>query len=126
MRSTSSTLSVSTRSSASRARIASDVTSLDGPHWRPEPRDVKRYATAVGARGVSANTVRLALAPVKALLATAVEDGLIRSNPAAAERARELHATGLSCPKVPAELDVPLATAKSWLWPRDQLARDGS
>jgi integrase len=51
-----------------------------------EPRDVKRYATEVGARGVSANTVRLALAPVKALLATAVEEGLIRSNPAAGLR----------------------------------------
>jgi integrase len=47
-----------------------------------EPRDVKRYAVHVASRGVSANTVRLALAPVKALLATAVEDGLIRSNPA--------------------------------------------
>jgi integrase len=51
-----------------------------------EPRDVKRYAATVAARGVSANTVRLALAPVKALLATAVEDGLIRSNPAAGLR----------------------------------------
>jgi integrase len=51
-----------------------------------EPRDVKRYATSVSARGVSANTVRLALAPLKALLATAVEDGLIRSNPAAGLR----------------------------------------
>jgi integrase len=51
-----------------------------------EPRDVKRYAASVAARGVAANTVRLALAPVKALLATAVEDGLIRSNPAAGVR----------------------------------------
>jgi integrase len=58
-----------------------------------EPRDVKRYATAVGARGVSANTVRLALAPVKALLATAVEDGLIRSNPAAGLRIAKPAAT---------------------------------
>ena len=51
-----------------------------------EPRDVKRYAAHVAARGVSANTVRLALAPLKACLATAVEDGLIRSNPAAGVR----------------------------------------
>jgi integrase len=40
----------------------------------------------VAARGVSANTVRLALAPVKALFATALEDGLIRSNPTAGVR----------------------------------------
>jgi integrase len=46
-----------------------------------EPRDVKALAAHVAARGVSPNTVRLALAPVRALFATAVEDGLIRSNP---------------------------------------------
>jgi integrase len=51
-----------------------------------EPRDVKQYAAAVAARGVAANTVRLALAPVKAMLATALEEGLIRSNPAAGLR----------------------------------------
>jgi integrase len=51
-----------------------------------EPADVKRYAQAVAARGVAPNTVRLALAPVKALLATAVEEGVIRSNPSAGLR----------------------------------------
>jgi integrase len=51
-----------------------------------EPRDMKKYAAEVAARGVSANTVRLALAPVKAMLATAVEEGLIRSNPASGIR----------------------------------------
>jgi integrase len=51
-----------------------------------EPRDVKRYAAQVAETGVSANTVRLAVAPVRALLATAVEEGLIRSNPAAGLR----------------------------------------
>jgi integrase len=51
-----------------------------------EPRDLKDYARHVAARGVSANTVRLALAPVKALLATAHDDGLIRANPAAGLR----------------------------------------
>jgi integrase len=51
-----------------------------------EPRDVKRYGAHVANRGVSANTVRLALAPVKALLATAVEEGIIRSNPSAGVR----------------------------------------
>ena len=46
-----------------------------------EPRDVKRFAAHVASRGVGPNTVRLAVAPVKALFATAVEEGLIRSNP---------------------------------------------
>jgi integrase len=46
------------------------------------PQDVKAYATHVAARGVARNTVRLAVAPVKALLATAHEEGVIRSNPA--------------------------------------------
>jgi integrase len=50
------------------------------------PRDVKAYVTAVAATGVSRNTVRLALAPVRALFATAVEDELIRTNPAAGVR----------------------------------------
>ncbi|MGH3426953.1 MAG: tyrosine-type recombinase/integrase [Mycobacteriales bacterium] len=51
-----------------------------------EPRDVKGFAKAVGDRGVGANTVRLAVAPVRALFATAVEEGLIRSNPATGVR----------------------------------------
>jgi integrase len=51
-----------------------------------EPRDIKRYAEHIAGRGVAPNTVRLALAPVKALLATAVEEGLIRSNPSAGLR----------------------------------------
>ncbi|HEX3329180.1 MAG TPA: tyrosine-type recombinase/integrase [Gaiellales bacterium] len=51
-----------------------------------EPRDIRRFVAAMQARGVSANTVRLAVAPVRALLATAVEDGVIRSNPCAGIR----------------------------------------
>jgi integrase len=47
---------------------------------------VKRYAAEITARGAAPNTVRLAVAPLKALLATAVEDGLLRSNPAAGVR----------------------------------------
>jgi integrase len=50
------------------------------------PQDVKAYAAKVAARGVARNTVRLAVAPVKAMLATAHEEGLIRSNPAAGLR----------------------------------------
>lgn len=49
-------------------------------------QDVKGYAAQVAARGVARNTVRLAVAPVKALLATAHEEGLIRANPAAGLR----------------------------------------
>ena len=50
------------------------------------PRDLRRYAAHVAARGLARDTVRLALAPVKAMLATAAEDELIRSNPAAGLR----------------------------------------
>jgi integrase len=53
------------------------------------PRDVKEYALwlaeRMGARSgrpVKPDTVRLGVAPVRALLATAAEEGLIRSNPA--------------------------------------------
>jgi integrase len=51
-----------------------------------EPRDIKAYATKIASTGAARDTVRLALAPVKALLATAVEEGLIRSNPSAGLR----------------------------------------
>ncbi len=51
-----------------------------------EPRHVKEFVAHVASRGVKRNTVRLSLAPVRALFATAVEEGLIRSNPAAGLR----------------------------------------
>jgi integrase len=51
-----------------------------------EPRDVKAFVAEIGKRGISQNTVRLGLAPVRALLATALEEGLIRTNPAAGLR----------------------------------------
>lgn len=51
-----------------------------------EPSDLKAFAASVAARGVKLNTVRLSVAPVRALLATAHEDGLLRSNPAAGLR----------------------------------------
>jgi integrase len=44
--------------------------------------DVKRYAAECVTKGLARNTVRLRVAPVKALLATAAEEGLIRANPA--------------------------------------------
>jgi integrase len=51
-----------------------------------EPRDVKRYASELAVRGLSPGSVRNLVAPVRALLATAFEEGLIRSNPAAGLR----------------------------------------
>lgn len=58
-----------------------------------EPRDIKAFAMHVTRKPIhvgtdrerlrSAASLRLVLAPLKALLATAFEDGLIRSNPAA-------------------------------------------
>jgi integrase len=51
-----------------------------------EPRDVKRFAAELAARGLAPGSVRNLLAPVRALLATAHEDGLIRGNPAAGLR----------------------------------------
>lgn len=53
-----------------------------------EARDLDALAARVASRGVKPNTVRLALAPVKALLATAHQRGEIRSNPSAGYRTR--------------------------------------
>ena len=51
-----------------------------------EPRDLKRLAAELASKGLSPSTVRCILGPVRALLATAHEDGLIRHNPAAGLR----------------------------------------
>jgi integrase len=51
------------------------------------PRDLKRYIAAIGRRGVAPDTIRLAYAPLRLLLTTAHEDGVIPSNPAAGVRA---------------------------------------
>lgn len=51
-----------------------------------EPRDVKAYTASLARGGLQPSSVRKVLAPVRALLATAVEDGLLRSNPAAGVR----------------------------------------
>jgi integrase len=50
------------------------------------PRVLRAYAESLAARGLARNTVRLHLAPLKALLATALDEGLIRTNPAAGLR----------------------------------------
>jgi integrase len=49
-------------------------------------QDVKRYAAECAKAGLARNTIRLRIAPVKALLATAHEEGMIRANPAAGLR----------------------------------------
>ena len=49
-------------------------------------RHLKLYAAHIAERGVSVNTVRLALAPVKAMFADAHEEGLIPTNPSAGLR----------------------------------------
>jgi integrase len=51
-----------------------------------EPRDIKRFAAELAAEGLRPGSVRNLLAPVRALMATAFEEGLIRSNPAAGLR----------------------------------------
>ncbi|HJQ66758.1 MAG TPA: tyrosine-type recombinase/integrase [Gemmatimonadales bacterium] len=45
------------------------------------PRDIKNFAALLTQRGLKPSSVRNILAPLRALLATAYEDGLIRSNP---------------------------------------------
>lgn len=47
------------------------------------PPHIKRYAAKLAENGLAPNTVRLHLAPVRAMFATAFEDGLIRTNPCA-------------------------------------------
>ena len=49
-------------------------------------RELKLYARHLASQGLARNTIRIALAPIKAMLATASEEGLIRSNPAAGLR----------------------------------------
>jgi integrase len=73
-----------------RARLEQDAIPFLGHlqlgHIRQSHLDA--LAERVNSRGVSPNTVRLALAPVKALLAQAVAKGDLRVNPAAGWRCR--------------------------------------
>jgi integrase len=46
------------------------------------PRDIKRLAADLYAEGLSDNSVRIALAPLRSMLADAFEDEVIRRNPA--------------------------------------------
>jgi len=51
-----------------------------------QPRDIRAFAARLADRGLAPATVRKVVASVRALLATAAEDGLIRSNPCAGVR----------------------------------------
>ncbi|MCC6832111.1 MAG: transposase [Thermoleophilia bacterium] len=50
-----------------------------------QPRHIKAFAAELSGRGLSIGTVRDAITPVRALMATAVEEGLIRANPCAGQ-----------------------------------------
>ncbi len=73
---------------ATKADYARDLTRYAAPFFGSrrlseiEPRDVKKFTQELSEKGLSTATVRRVLAPVRALLATAVEEGLIRTNPA--------------------------------------------
>lgn len=51
-----------------------------------EQRDLKALARHLADKGLAGATVRIVMAPVRALFATAVEEGLLRTNPAAGLR----------------------------------------
>jgi integrase len=48
-----------------------------------EPPDVRAFVTHLDEAGLRASTIRSVMAPVKAMFATAVEDGALRTNPTA-------------------------------------------
>jgi integrase len=51
-----------------------------------EPQDLKALALHLAEKGLARATIRIVMAPVRALFATAVEEGLIRANPCAGLR----------------------------------------
>jgi len=51
-----------------------------------QQRHIKAFAAELSGRGLSIGTVRNAITPVRALMATAMEEGLIRANPCAGLR----------------------------------------
>jgi hypothetical protein len=80
--------------------------------WRPRPR----RASALRARPRRPRSGARARRP-------ASRSRQERGSADYPDRARELHAGGMSCPKVAAELGVPFGTAKLWLWPEAQKRR---
>jgi integrase len=51
-----------------------------------EPPDVRRFIAKLEADGLAPSSIRKEVAPLRAMLATAFEDGAIRSNPAVGVR----------------------------------------
>jgi integrase len=84
------------------------------------PPQVKQYAESLSGQGLKPSSVRKTLAPLRVLFATAVEDGLIRSNPAAGVRVvKAADDTEGDMPKVkaltPAQVDALIAaTPVEW------------
>jgi integrase len=72
-----------------------------------EPADVKRWLMQLAAKGYAAGTLKNALAPVRAMLADAAEDGITRYNPAAGVRvpATARRPEARRKPLTPAELE---------------------
>ena len=72
-----------------------------------EPRDIKRLAAELAATGLAPGSVRNLLAPVRALLATAFEEGVIRSNPAVGLRiAQRVEPDGVDKVKALTEVEL--------------------
>jgi len=71
-----------------------------------EPRHVKTWLRVLSDKGLAAGTIRNVFAPVRAMLADAAEDGLIRSNPAAGVRVPANAKPADDRPKVLSEREV--------------------
>jgi integrase len=67
-----------------------------------EPRDVRAFAKHLEEQGLAPSSVVKNLVPLKALLATAAEDGALRTNPAAGLRVNGRRAEGDEEPEVKA------------------------
>jgi integrase len=96
-----------------------------------EPRDVRRYIAALEAEELAPSTVRRELAPLRALFATALEDGAVRVNPTAGvrvsgrrhESGEEERAKALTRPELAAFLE---AVPGEWRLFFELLAQTGS
>jgi integrase len=84
--------------------------------WRladVEPRDVRRFAKHLEGQGLAPSSVVKNLVPLKAMLATAAEDGALRSNPAAGLRVNGRRADEDEEPEVKAMTRAELGTLLS-------------
>lgn len=71
-----------------------------------EPQHIKRWLHSLADKGLAAGTIRNVFAPVRAMLADAAEDGLIRANPAAGMRVPTTAKPADDSPKVFTEREV--------------------